>query len=644
MPSLLKICFSAAILSTVFLARAADPAPAPSALTPLTVEDFARAPLMSGVTLSPDGARYAATVNWEGDRRGIVVMDINKGKRIGGLRGTTDLDVYNVFWHGNDRLLFQISKENIYAYGLFSAPVSKLESHIAIEEISVLDIIGQPRARPDRLLIWTRGGLLDELRVTRKYKGISKSRVYQYPDIPGQTLAYASDHEGELSFGIGWKNDTPSLFTWNPANRSWAKPIKLDLGKLWAKATDYDPAYVWVSSNDSAGSHLRRMKLSSGELESPVYTDRTADLDAASLVFSRSTRSLVGLRFSRSRVTHVWFDPAYAAIQSAIEAALPEDEDHRIIESDAASRRFLVTSQGPRQPGVVHVYDRDTGKLTLIAEHSPHLSRDRLRPATSVSFTSRDGLTIHGYLTLPAGVSKLRPAPLIVLPHGGPVARDYWSYDDEVQFLASRGYAVLQPNYRASYGFLWPDFAKTVGDFEGMQNDVIDATRSALLSGFFDDRRVAIMGSSFGGYLALACSAEEPDLFCAAISFAGVFDWGRLLKKIEPIGDISAGFEIWRQRLGDPQRDQARFEQISVLSRLDRLKAPVLLAHGRLDRNVGYEQTERLAKALRARNHPHQVHYYNNAAHGLRSEKDRAAYFREVESFLARHLVASSAP
>ncbi len=157
--------------------------------------------------------------------------------------------------------------------------------------------------------------------------------------------------------------------------------------------------------------------------------------------------------------------------------------------------------------------------------------------------------------------------------------------------------------------------------------------------------RLANGGGSFGGYLPLACSAEEPDLYRAAISFAGVFDWARQLKKIAPAGgDISAGYEIWRKRIGDPATDKARFEAISVLNRLDRLKAPVLLAHGRLDRIVDVEQTKRLVKELRARDHPHQVHYHDEAAHGFGAEKDRAAYFREVEAFLARHLVLSAAP
>ncbi len=644
-----------ALLSVHAVVASTEPAPAAAPLPPLTIEDFARAPLMSGAKLSPDGKRYAAVVNWENDRRGIVVMDVDAGKRVGGLRGSGDIDVYRVFWHGNDRLLFQISKENVYAYGLFSAPLTKLEDYIPIVGLDVVSVLGQPRARPDRVLSWTLAsvadkgnpGLVDELKVTRSVEGFFSQEhrknlprpVARYPDLPGKALGYLVNHDDELTAGVAWsEKEEPWIYTWDRATSNWTQPHKLHLENLWPLRIDVDPAYIWVATQDTAGSHLRRMKLADGTFDPPIYSDSTYDLQNSRLVFSRAKRTLVGFRFSQHRVKHIWFDPEFEQIQRTIEEQLPKDEDHRIIESDDTGAHFLVSSSGPRQPGVTHIYDRASAKLTRATESSPHLPRERLRPTSAVQFKSRDGLSIPGYLTLPAGTSKTRPAPLIVMPHGGPTARDIWDYDDYVQFLASRGYAVLQPNYRASSGYLWPEFSKTVGDFGAMRNDVIDATRSALRSGLFDEKRVAIMGGSFGGYLALACSSEEPELYRAAISFAGVFDWARMLKKIEPIGDISYASDIWRQRLGDPVRDQARFEEISVIKRLDRLKAPVLLAHGKIDKTVDYEQTKRLASELRDRKHPLEVIYFENAAHGLPAEKDRITYLRTIETFLARHL------
>jgi acetyl esterase/lipase len=653
-----------ASLATSLLVSAADPgSPAPAAAAPPpppppAIEDFARAPLMFGATLSPDGRHYAAIVSWEDERRGIAVMNIDEGKRVGGLRGGGEIDVYRLFWQGDDRLLFQISLENLYAYGLFSAPLSDLDAYIPIIGLDVVSVLGRPRSRPDRVLTWTlssfadrgRSGLVNEVKVNRSVESFysDESRknlprpVARYPAVPGFALRYGLDSEGELAVGIAWsEEEVPSLYSWDRTTSAWRQPIRLHLETLWPKQVDFDPAYIWVVTLDAAGSHLRRMKLADGTLEPPVYSDTTFDLHSASLVFSRTKRALVGLRFHQHRLKHVWFDPEFEQFQRAIETALPKDEDHRIIDSDEADRRFLVSSFGPRQPGVTHVYDRSSGQLTRATEEAPQLPRERLRPASAVRFTSRDGLTIHGYLTLPLGVSKERPAPLIVMPHGGPTARDIWRYDPDVQFLASRGYAVLQPNYRASSGYLWPNFSTTIGDFAGMRDDVIDATRSALRSGLFDPKRVAIMGGSFGGYLALACSTAEPDLYRAAISFAGVFDWARLLKKIEPVGDISYSSDIWSQRLGDPRRDRARFEEISVLAQLDRLRAPVLLAHGKIDRTVDYEQTKRLAAELRQRDHPHEVIYFQDAPHGLPAFKDRVAYYRAVESFLARHLASS---
>jgi dipeptidyl aminopeptidase/acylaminoacyl peptidase len=324
---------------------------------------------------------------------------------------------------------------------------------------------------------------------------------------------------------------------------------------------------------------------------------------------------------------------------------LPREEDHRIVDWDDAETRFLVHSVGARQPGMFYVYDARERTLKRIGETMPALNGKPLAKVTAVAFTARDGLSLEGYVTLPAGISKQNPAPLVVLPHGSPAARDSWLFNAEAQFLASLGYAVLQPNYRGSSGYLW---AGSSGGqaiaYAAMRDDVIDATRTALESGLFDPARVAVMGSSFGAYLALACSVEEPALYRCAVSVCGVFDWAEHVKSKRDAARSRPGeYPLLLGRLGDPRDNEEAYAALSPLSRLDRLRVPMLIAHGREDSVASVKQSRLLARELRRRDLPHQTFYRSLAGHGFYTAKDRLAFYQTVQQFLAENL-ATPAP
>src|SRR5690606_359801 len=183
-----------------------------------------------------------------------------------------------------------------------------------------------------------------------------------------------------------------------------------------------------------------------------------------------------------------------------------------------------------RDPGAYQWVNLEKRQVGLIKQSRPWIDPERMRPMSTFTYKTRDGLKFDAYLTLPAGASKENPPPLIVLPHGGPWVRDSWGYDSQTQFLASRGYAVLQPNYRGSTGYSWMYPEDEEWAFEKMHEDVTDCVKLIARSGHVDAKRIAIMGGSFGGYLTLMGLSSEPDLYRCGITMAGVFDWAAMIR------------------------------------------------------------------------------------------------------------------
>ena len=250
----------------------------------------------------------------------------------------------------------------------------------------------------------------------------------------------------------------------------------------------------------------------------------------------------------------------------------------------------------------------------------------------SFNFTARDGLEMQAYLTLPTNEGAQRPYPLMVLGHGGPWARDTWGFSGEVQFLASRGIAVLQPNYRGSTGFDYDITIKDRFDFRKMHDDVTDAVQTLVRGGIADPEMLGVMGASFGGYLAIAGAAWEPDLYRVAITNVGVFDWDMLIADSRRESYIMHDWIV--KNVGS---DPAAVERFSPMNQVDDIKIPIFIAHGRQDIRVDISQSIRLERALKSRGIPHETYYEGDSAHGFASAEAQQAYLEELDGFLNRH-------
>ena len=635
------------LVSAVLMWTAITPsALAAPASQPLTAEEIFRPAAYFQSEFSPDGTRIASIFRDEKDIRNLVILGL-KDQQTSGLRGAETFDIAHFRWLGNDRIIFNALRDKFYYWGLCVALLDRMGQCYVLNTHDATAIIGLPQKRPGHVLVWIvqsassdRPGNLMELDIARAQSGLFDGhdrnfgfvRVYSPPKA-GTVVGWLANREGELALCLTYAVGRPPAHRYLRDSDSW-RAVPLNLETVSLMSSDFDERYYWVVSHSKKnGYELRRCDLETGELGEPVFSDPTYDLSEGRLYFSGRTRQLVGVGYDQRGPITCWFTPEFHQIQALVDSHYP-DTANVLIDYDSTERNFLYRVTGPQQPGIDLLLKLDDRTLQTLARTASWLESRPLRPMKPISFRARDGVKLEGYLTLPEGADEHHPAPLVVLVHGGPWVRDTLDFDPEVQYLASRGYAVHQPNYRGSTGYA-PEISRDHRfDFRRMHDDVTDATKALLHSGLVDPRRVAIMGGSFGGYLALTGVAFEDDLYRCAVSVSGVFDWDALINS-KRYGALPGEYEELRDNLGS---DRQHFEQISPLAHVDHIHVPVLLAHGTEDYIVDIAQSQKLAAALGKCGVPYETFFRSGEGHGFYSYKNRVEFYHRVEAFLAAHL------
>ncbi|GGL07210.1 peptidase S9 [Sphaerisporangium melleum] len=364
----------------------------------------------------------------------------------------------------------------------------------------------------------------------------------------------------------------------------------------------------------------------------PVYDVKQVELDP-------ETRVPQAVVLGKDREERVFLDEGHAKAVEQLRAELAllgVDGEISLDRSDRSGRRWAVTVMASDLPVSFYTFDRLDGGLRFVFDHQPGLGGYRLARMEPFAFTARDGVEVHGYVTWPAGVAR-RDLPAVVNVHGGPWARNSWCFDEEAQWLANRGYACVQVNFRGSAGY-GKEFlnlgAKQWG--RAMQSDLLDAVGHLAAGGAIDPARVAIMGCSYGGYAALAGAAFTPRAFRCAVDLCGpsnlltLLDGGPAYRR--PL------MSFMYANVGDPETERDLLWERSPLSRVDDIAIPVLVAQGANDVRVPREEAEQIVAALRAKGLPHEYLLFEDEGHGLGRPENRERYYAAVERFLAEHL------
>ena len=385
------------------------------------------------------------------------------------------------------------------------------------------------------------------------------------------------------------------------------------------------------SSVGADTARLVRFDLATGDVE-VLAEDPEADVTGVRL--HPDTREPQIVTFLKDRMEYQVLDPSVAPDRAAVRALHPGDPS--FADADDADRTWLVGFTNDTGAVPYYSYDRDTRSGQFLFEHQPELSRYELVPMEPFSFTSRDGLTIHGYATFPPGADR-QGLPTVLNVHGGPWARDAWGFDPEAQWLANRGYLCVQVNFRGSTGY-GKSFVNA-GDREWggrMQDDLVDAVAYVTAQGWADPARVAIYGGSYGGYAALAGAAFTPDIFRCAVDIVGPSNLKTLIETIPPYwAPMIAQFH---RRVGDPEADADFLWSRSPLSRASSIRIPLLIAQGANDPRVKQAESEQIVAALRDAGIDHEYLLFPDEGHGFAKPENRLRFYAVAERFLARHL------
>jgi dipeptidyl aminopeptidase/acylaminoacyl peptidase len=614
---------------------------------PPSVEDFFRNPEFTQMKLSPDG-EWVAALTSVNNRRNLAVLSVDDSQAVAITDGRRT-DISDFYWITNERLIYLIDIDGNEAFGLFA---------IDRDGSDWRELVGPE----DGVQVFPRQVLpLDRLAHDPDYILVTDNqRRKLYPDVyrlnvdngrmtrevmnPGYVGSWLTDHDGVVRVGIGSTDDPRDLITQivyrDSAQDDWrvlTEFNQFDDHGFTPLGFAADNRTLYVRSNIGRDTQaLYTYDPDSGKRGELIFGHDEADIETIDL--SPSDHRLLGVSYEFERPAFHAVDPATAEIQTAIDDALP-DTLNRIVSISDDEQHMLILASSDVDPGSFYLLDQDKAQLRFYASRMAWLLPAQLAPMRPVAITARDGVVLHGYLTLPnnSGGENL---PLILHPHGGPYGvRDSWGFNRHVQFLASRGYAVLQVNYRGSggYGKEFMDIAWQQWGL-AMQDDLTDAVRWAIDEGIADPMRVCIYGASYGGFATMAGITTTPELYRCAANYVGVVDLPELYAYWSA-SPIASGLEAWfRRAIGDPRADRDRLEASSPINNLDGLAVPLFIIHGRRDPRVPIAQAEMLTRALRRREIPFELLIKNDEGHGFVKEENNFELYRRLEAFFAEHL------
>ncbi len=601
----------------------------------IPLEDFFRKPQRARPRLSPDGRKLAFLAPWE-RRLNVYVRDLVRGteRRV---TSANERDVAGYAWANDERIVYardQGGDENhrLYAVGHDGSDPLDLTPFDGVKCAIVDDL----EEVPDQILFQMNRRdptLFDAWRLD-----VRTGAMECAAENPGNVQTWMTDHRGRLLIATTTDGVNTAILHRASESEPWCSVATYSFKESATPlAFTFDGRALYVSSNvgrDKAA--IYEYDLQRGREGRLVFEH--SEVDVSDLLLSKRREIVTGVAFETDRLGFHVFDDERARLQALADERLPRREN-RFVSHSRDERRWIVHSGGDRTLGSFHLLDLDegeSGELEHLFDVAPWLAEDDLAPMQPISYRARDGLLIHGYLTLPLGVEP-RKLPLVVHPHGGPWARDGFAFDPQVQFLANLGVAVLQMNFRGSVGYGREFWQKSFGQWGlAMQDDVTDGVRWGIERGIADPTRIAIYGASYGGYAALCGLTKTPELFACGVSYVGV---SNLFTWIEAFPPYWKPFlEMVHEMVGHPERDAERWRATSPFFHADRIVAPLLVAQGANDPRVRKEESDQIVGALRSRGVPVEYLVKENEGHGFSNEENQFEFYHAMERFLRSHL------
>jgi dipeptidyl aminopeptidase/acylaminoacyl peptidase len=598
----------------------------------IPLRDFFRNPEQSEFQISPDGDYLSFTGPYQ-NRMNLFVQK-RGGPEAVRITSETARDIAGHFWKSNQRLIYLKDFQGDENYHVVA---------VDRDGRNLKDLTPFPHTRATIIDRWDDNDHELIIGLNRRdpqvfdaYRLNATTGVLTLlAENPGNIDEWLTDHQGKLRVAKASDGSNTTLLYRETEDQPFRPVLTTDFREtLQPVCFTFDNRLVYALSNLGRDkTALVKYDLANARELELIFEH--PQVDAKGLFYSKKRQTLTRVSYTTWKTEFKFLDPVAAQQFDALRRQLPKDEI-AITAANRAEDRYIVRTYSDRSLGAYYLYETETDRLTKLADVSPWLNPAALSETKPISYPSRDGLTIHGYLTLPPGAPPKR-LPVVVNPHGGPWARNRWGFNAEVQFLANRGYAVLQVNFRGSTGYgrrFWEASFKQWG--RAMQDDISDGVQWLIKEGIADPKRIAIYGGSYGGYATLAGVTFTPDLYACGIDYVGISNLFTFLQTIpaywKPVLD-----QLYAM-IGHPEHDAELLRAASPVFHADRIKVPLLIAQGAQDPRVNVNESDQMVRALRERGLAVEYLVKENEGHGFRLEENRFEFYEAMEQFLQRHL------
>ena len=620
----------------------------------IPVEDFFRNADYSGLQLSPDG-KYLAVISSINKRRNIALLETANLKNAKPLTAFDSTNVGGYFWANDNTIIFTMDSSggkegfSIYRVNTEGTPKVKLlvGATFGAGGVRSASVINQLEDDPDHVIVQYNGRKatapdLYKLDINSRWdsKRNFNTKMKLIAKNPGNVTGWLVDNDGNVRGGSSLDGLNGKFFYKDIGEEEFRliREFKVTDESINPIGYDFNNETLYALSNVGRNTHaFYTYDPNTDKLGEMIYGNDHVDMGG--MIFSRKRNKLLGVTYFDDYPRQVIFDTEEKQLREGLEQAFPGKQVN-FVSSTKDETTSIVHVGNDQDPGQYYIFDRNTNKLRWILPTITSIKPDQMSPMKPIKFVSRDGLEIHGYITIPKN-SDGKNLPLIVNPHGGPFGvRDFWGFNAEHQFFASRGYATVQVNYRGSGGYGREFEQAGYGGKWGaeMQNDLTDAVKHLVDEGIANPDKVCIYGASYGGYATMAGLAFTPDLYKCGINYVGVTDVGLLFTSMPKSWEPAK--ELMKIQIGDPE-DEALMQRMSPLAHVDKIKAPLMIVHGALDQRVVKQHATDLRDALKKRG----VKLSNNEwimkkdeGHGFRKEENRIELYKKMEKFLAKYL------
>lgn len=623
-------------LGCIILARIAKKWPMEAQRIPL--EDFFRNPAKLMYRLSPDGTRLAWLEPWEG-RMNLFVAPLQAETLTQGeprrLTDSRSRDIPVFFWKGDNWLVFLNDTDGDENFRVYAVPFAGGETQCLTPQEGVrAEIIDDLEDDPQHLLIGQNERQREIFDVYRL--NVASGEREMVLQNPGNLRAYITDHAGKLRVAVATDGVNTSLLYRPDENSEFNTILETDFRTTVSpEFFTLDNNYLYALSNQGRDKTAVVM-LNPEDGNEMVELFDHEEVDIAGLTYSKKRKTLTAARYEVDKPELHFFDPEAESLYFKFQQAFPNWLVN-VVSHNKEEDRFILRLYNDRSLGAYWLYDQATDTYTELAQLSPWLPEEDLCKMEPIAYHSRDGWLIKGYLTLPQTDKPEAGYPVVINPHGGPWARDSWGYNPEVQFLANRGFAVLQMNFRGSTGYgraFWEASFKEWG--QKMQDDITDGVNWLIREELADSNKVGIYGGSYGGYATLAGLTFTPSVYACGVDYVGVSNLFTFLETIPPYW--KPYLEMMYEMVGHPKRDKEMLEAASPVFHVRQIVAPLLVAQGAKDPRVAKSESDQIVEALQEKGVKVEYIVKQNEGHGFRNEENKFDFYRAMERFLLTHL------